>query len=249
MTMSDTPFTDSIATVRDLRRQWKPTRERLQRASSTHPLAIRMHRAFSWMTAVEDTNDHDNIDAKLVFRWIALNALYGKWNDQSSEPEPDRQSLRAFLETVLGLDREQLIAGCLSRHQALVVSICSDPFVNDHYWRLLNTDKRFNKKRDQFQIQRWYADQNWTLILDELIQRIYLVRCQLVHGAATFEGKLNRDVVRRCGSMLERLLFVILTIITKHGWSGNWDHLCYPPVGESTPSPKSNAPLRRSNPK
>ena len=33
--------------VRDLRRRWKPTKERLQRASSEHPLVVRMHRTFS----------------------------------------------------------------------------------------------------------------------------------------------------------------------------------------------------------
>ena len=78
------PGTTSPRTVRDLRRRWKPTKERLQRASSGHPLAIRMHRAFSWMASVEDAGEREQLDEKLIFRWIGLNALYGRWT--SREP-------------------------------------------------------------------------------------------------------------------------------------------------------------------
>ncbi|MEZ6096069.1 MAG: HEPN domain-containing protein [Pirellulaceae bacterium] len=217
-------------TVRDLRRQWKPTKERLQRASSEHPLAVRMHRAFSWMSAVEDVDDGTRSDEKLIFRWIALNALYGRWNNSSNEPESDSRSLKSFLATIEIVDREKLINQCLCEHEKLVVSICSDQFLNIIFWRLLDTDKRFNSNRDKFSIERLYNEQKWSLILDELIQRIYLVRCQLVHGASTHDSRLNRRTVRQCGTMLNHLLFNIVTVITNHGITQNWDNLCYPPV-------------------
>ena len=111
------------------------------------------------------------------------------------------------------------------------------------FWRLLDTDKRFNPNRDKYSIERLYSQQKWPLVLDELIQRIYLVRCQLVHGAATHDSSLNRETVRRCATMLNHLLFSIVSVITDHGISENWDDLCYPPVVESP------IHLKKSNPR
>jgi len=39
--------------VRDLRRQWKPHKERLNRCHSEHPTNVRFHRATSWLQRAE----------------------------------------------------------------------------------------------------------------------------------------------------------------------------------------------------
>lgn len=232
-------------TVRDLRRHWKPTKERLQRASSGHPLVVRMHRAFSWMDAAEDSGDREMADEKLIFRWIALNALYGRWNSVSHEPEGDGQSLQCFLTVVENMDQDSLMKRCLVDHKPVVVAICSDQFLNSVFWRILETEKRFNPNRDKYSIERLYSEQKWPLILDELVERIYLVRCQLVHGAATHGGSLNRKTVRHCGVMLNHLLFDIITIIADFGITENWDDLCYPPVSQSQSENVNSKPKPR----
>ena len=43
----------SPQTVHDLRRQWKPHKERLATVRSEHPTAIRFHRVCSWLSEVE----------------------------------------------------------------------------------------------------------------------------------------------------------------------------------------------------
>ena len=48
---------ESTLTVRDLRRRWKPIKERLNAEQDSHPTAIRVHRAFSWMARVEELED------------------------------------------------------------------------------------------------------------------------------------------------------------------------------------------------
>ena len=113
-----------------------------------------------------------------------------------------------------------------------------------YFGESLATEKRFNPNRDKYSIERLYTEQAWPRILDELVERIYLVRCQLVHGAATHGGSLNRETVRRCGVMLNHLLFNIITIITDYGISENWDDLCYPPV-----TTESIPPLGKAKPK
>lgn len=76
-------------TVRDLRRRWKPSKERLNAEQDSHPTTIRVHRAFSWMARVEELEDDADLDIALICRWIAFNALYGQWNDVKREPAPD----------------------------------------------------------------------------------------------------------------------------------------------------------------
>ena len=59
---------------------------------------------------------------------------------------------------------------------------------------------------------------------------IYLMRCQLVHGASTYGGKLNRTSLRRCTTMLEHLVRAVLQVLIDHGADEDWGSLCYPPM-------------------
>jgi hypothetical protein len=69
------------------------------------------------------------------------------------------------------------------------------------------------------------------MILDKLIERVYLLRCQLVHGAATCNGQLNRATLRSCDGILGYLLPAFMLTIVDHGTEENWGPLCYPPLG------------------
>lgn len=227
---------DGPLTVRDLRRRWKPTKERLLKATrngDTHPLPVRLHRAFSWMAAVENFGDSEQLDQQLIFRWIALNALYGRWDGNSNEPTRDGESLKQFISHVLRLDREKRLAVSIREHRKLAMSIFEDQYVNDYFWKMLRQDRAFRPGRTPRLAEQWYRESNWTMLLDELLDRIYLVRCQLVYGAATCEGKINRRAVRRCGLMLELLLKPILLVMIDHGLSTDWGALCYPPINQA----------------
>lgn len=47
------------------------------------------------------------------------------------------------------------------------------------------------------------CSKNWTILLDRLIERVYLLRCQLIHGAVTCGSKLNRTALKRSTLMPE----------------------------------------------
>ena len=72
-------------TVRDLRRLWKPHKERLNGSATEHPTTIRFHRACSWMQRAEQATK-DDLDLALLSQWIAFNALYGQWDHEVREP-------------------------------------------------------------------------------------------------------------------------------------------------------------------
>ena len=239
--------------VRELRRRWRPHKERLNRAR--HPLPIRMHRALSWFDQAEkldvfanaeqttsngkSTKDDDSI---LILRWIALNALYGRWDSATGEPEPDRQSIRRFLTKLFKLDEEQRIAAALQKHRPLIEKICTDKYVHQFFWRSLESDQSYNPHKSKRDLERQYRDKKWSRILNALIERIYLVRCQLIHGAATHGGSLNRDVVRRCGEILNCLLVPMIQVMIDHGLTDDWGDLCYPPLNELDQQPPPKKP-------
>ena len=71
---------------------------------------------------------------------------------------------------------------------------------------------------------------DYPVILKRVVDRVYLMRCQLVHGAATRDGRLNRRPLRRCTMMMDRLMPAFLLVLIDHGWSEDWGSLCYPPI-------------------
>lgn len=225
----DYSMAEATPSVREIRRQWKPHKERLQELVPEHPTNIRFHRACSWLQRVEQIDGADDLDVALIGQWVAFNALYGHWDEAEREPVRDRTSWRDFLYRIRHLDADGRIADVLNEHKPLVMSIFEDEYLSQFFWEEPGQIRAKKSKKVKFDAQTWYIAGNWTLILDRLIERIYLLRCQLIHGAATYNGSLNRTAVRRCSVMLGHLLPAILLIWIDHGADENWGQMCYPP--------------------
>jgi hypothetical protein len=119
---NEMPEVTTELTVRDLRRRWKPHKERLLAAGSEQATSIRFHRVCRWMARVEqmpEGQDHDH-DLGLVSLWIAFNSLYGQWDCQKREPRPDRESWRVFIDRILKLDHDDCVSAALQEHKRLV---------------------------------------------------------------------------------------------------------------------------------
>ena len=222
-------MSEADCTVRDLRRRWKPQKERLLQGDSQHPTPVRFHRACSWLQRVELVDCNDDADFCLLGQWIAFNALYGQWDEESREPIQDGKCWRAFLDRILALDRDGRIKKALTEHKPLVMSILDDEYLSRFFWEEPGESRARKSKKAKFEARTWYIDGNLTLVLDRLIERIYLLRCQLVHGAATYNGSLNRTAIRHCSTMLGHLLLAVLLVWIDHGADEDWGPMCYPP--------------------
>ena len=103
----------SAKTVHDLRRQWKPHKERLAAIRSEHPTAIRFHRACSWMSEVEQLDPVRHADQILLHQWIAFNALYGQWDQAAwSRPPTDEAGKRFLVEYMHWTNPDNLSMCC-----------------------------------------------------------------------------------------------------------------------------------------
>src|SRR4051794_18248627 len=107
--------------VHDLRKRWKPTKERLLAAEPDHATAIRLHRTFSWLQRCEEAVDGKDADLVLVCQWIALNSLYGRWDCERREPLPDKECWRGFFQRLLAIDTSRHLATTLTQQRDLVM--------------------------------------------------------------------------------------------------------------------------------
>jgi len=231
---NEMPEVTTELTVRDLRRRWKPHKERLLAAGSEQATSIRFHRACSWMARVEQMPDGQDHDLGLVNLWIAFNSLYGQWDCQKREPRPDRECWRTFIDQILKLDRDGCVSAALQEHKRLVMALLEDEYVSAYFWQEPTAERGRKARRSAFNAQSWYVEQRWTQILDEILARVYVMRCQLVHGAATYGGELNRTSLKHCVTMMQRLLPALLLVWIDHGADENWGEMCYPPVNVKT---------------
>jgi hypothetical protein len=220
----------STVTVRDLRRQWKPHKERLNVSQSGHPTAIRFHRACSWLQRAEQLTETSDLGLTVLSQWIAFNALYGQWDDTAQEPLGDVTGWRCFVDRMLALDETGIINDVLMANKPLVMSLFDDEYLSRYYWQE-PTDKRAHQsKKVKYDARTWFLTGKWALILDRVIERIYLLRCQLVHGAATYNSSLNRAATRHCAQMMDHLLRAFLMVWIQHGADEDWGSMCYPPL-------------------
>lgn len=219
-----------VETVHDLRHRWKPHKERLLAAGGEQATSIRFHRACSWMARVEQMPEGQDHDLGLISLWIAFNSLYGQWDSSRREPCPGRESWRAFVDRILNLDHDGYVPAVLQEHKRLVMSLLDDEYLSSFFWQEPSANRAKQSRKAAYNAQTWYIEQRWTMVLDQILDRIYLMRCQLVHGAATYGGKLNRMSLRRCVMMMQRLLPALLAVWIDHGADEDWGPMCYPPV-------------------
>lgn len=223
-------------TVRELRRMWKPHKERLNAlVADGHPTCIRVHRACSWLNRGELAADTEDLDVALLAQWVAFNALYGQWDAVNREPRPDIASWRDFLRRILKLDREQHLGRVLEDNRQLVMAVFRNKFLCRHFWQDPCENGNHQTSKAKSSAPNWYSERRWNKLLDALFERIYFLRCQLVHGAATYDSKLNRVALKYCSTAADRFVRGFLYVLIKHGADEDWGSMCYPPIHNNQP--------------
>lgn len=219
----------SVPSVRELRRRWKPHKERLAELDTEHPTNIRFHRACSWLARTEKLDETD-LDLCLILLWTAFNSLYGEWDGNAREPRRDWDSCLHFVKRIVDLDRDERIGGLLQDRRKLVLSILEDQYLSRYFWEEPSDNRARKSRKAMFEARTWFLYAKWSLILERVLERVYFLRCQIVHGAATCGSRLNRTALRRAVRFLKDLLPVFLEVWIEHGADEDWGQMCYPPL-------------------
>lgn len=111
-----------------------------------------------------------------------------------------------------------------------VMAILDDAYLSSFFWEEPSEARASKSRKSRFDARTWYVERKWGMILEKLIDRIYLLRCQLIHGAATFGSKLNRGSLAACIAMMRHLLNAMLLVVIDDEGEEDWGLMCYPPL-------------------
>lgn len=222
-------------------------RHRAERNAYPQSTSLRVHRALSWLDRAEQCEDDP--DAQFIFLWIAFNAAYATAFGDEPSPHEQRRFQR-FMRQLVELDQQREIETMLWQEYAGSIRVLLDnQYVFPDYWRYQAGELSELEWRDRFirarrAANRLFARSNGAGVLGIVLQRIYTLRNQLVHGGATWNGSVNRPQVRDCTRFMAKLVPVILNLMMDHPHAA-WGSVAYPVV-DAAAAPRQSARAKRS---
>jgi hypothetical protein len=64
---------------------------------------------------------------------------------------------------------------------------------------------------------------------NSILQRVYVLRNQVIHGAATFESSMNREQMKVCNTFMYGFLLRVINVMIKNN-TKDWGQINYPPL-------------------
>lgn len=187
----------------------------------TSNLGLRMRRAISWLQRAEQ--EPDDPDAAFIFYWIAFNAVYGEDRPEDyGRSERERDAFNRYFVKALKLDTDQTIHAALWEkfHDPIGLFLDNqfvfDPFWQSHDRNTGNTDWRRRLDSDQRRANRAFRNNDTRAILNFLFDRLYVLRNQLLHGGATWQGSVNRSQVQDGAAIMAFLVPHFINLMIDH---------------------------------
>ncbi len=176
--------------------------------------STRLHRAISWLTRAEQ--EHDDLDARFIFQWVALNAAYAC---EFSDGETERTRFRGFIDTLVVLDREKALHGALFRKfSGPIRTLIDNKYVFEPFWAALRDHDSSERWQQAFAGSKRTAmaaimNNETATVLSIVFDRLYVLRNQLVHGGATWNSQVNRHQLRDAVAILDTLVPQVVHIM------------------------------------
>jgi hypothetical protein len=214
----------------------KSLKERQRAERENHPtnLALRVHRALSWLDRAEQCEDQDG---RFLFLWIAFNAAYA--NDLGDQERPhEKQLFQRFLEKLADLDKDDVLYTLIwSEFPGSIRVLLDNQFVYQPFWdfhngKIAEEDWKSGFERARNSASRALAGHKTVTVLAIILDRMYTLRNQLVHGGATWNSSVNRDQLRDCCAFLGKLVPYVIQLMMDNP-NVLWGDACYPVVDES----------------
>jgi hypothetical protein len=206
-------------------------RQRDIRDAFPEALALRVHRALSWLGRAEA--EGEDLDVKFILLWVAFNAAYASEIDAKSHNE--RDAFSGYFVALVALDGDQQIYSTVwERYSQEIRLLLANPYVYAPFWNHQNgipgnEDFLSRLAKSMTKVNRAMADRDTGTLLSILFDRLYVLRNQLVHGGATWNSKVNRDQVRDGAAVLATLVPIFINIMMDHP-TRDWGKPFYPVV-------------------
>lgn len=206
-------------------------RQRQERDGYPTNLALRVHRALSWLERAEQCED---VDARFIFLWISFNAAYA--NEIGNQERSSEQTVFGlFLQKLLDMDKDDVLYKLIwTEFPNSIRVLLNNQFVYQPFWDYHNGQLEEEQWKSKFErakvsAHKALANHNTATVLAIVLSRMYTLRNQLMHGGATWSSSVNRDQLRDCSAFLGKMVpFVIKLMMDNPGTL--WGAPCYPVV-------------------
>lgn len=212
-------------------------RQRSEREGYPANLALRVHRALSWLRRAEELGRQDDLDGQFVFLWIAFNAAYAVEIDERYR-KPAQETLQAFLKKLAALDGDhrRLDALVWDEFSGPIRTLLANEYVYQEFWAYQNGVLTQAQWKAAFATARRAATRalskhDTVRVLAIVLARVYTLRNQLIHGGATWASAVNREQVRDCTRFMAKLVPLVIEIMMDHPGT-LWGDPTYPVVGQ-----------------
>lgn len=176
---------------------------------------------------------HTDLDSQFIFLWIAFNAAYAN-RDLRDDGFTEKAVFRQFLHDLLALDRDGLLKGMVWQQYPQAIRVLLDnPYVYQPFWDA-QASAQAAEWEDSFQADKQKAHRllsqgDTTGVVCVVLNRLYTLRNQILHGGATWNSQVNRDQLRDAVSILTGFVPVVITLLMHHPDHG-WSEPLYPVV-------------------
>lgn len=183
---------------------------------------LRLRRSVGWLGRAERElyhSDPPDLDMAFTCYWFAFNALYAQNPHTSGQGE--KASFKAFFETVIGYDdkcKRTILAEIQGNLSKPIRVLMDNVYAFESFWRYYNDVPGYANWEVDFEeakrkVKEALRKQDVYEILSVLFERLYVVRNQIVHGNATWNGGRNIDQLRVGVNIMAFLLPLLMTLV------------------------------------
>ena len=216
----------AVRTAAALREEFRAIPEESRDANQA--FSIRVWRTLSWLERSEAADEGD-LEGKFIPLWIAFNALYGRMADDGGIA-PDHASWQEFLGAIVRADGTDQLGRVLWDEQLDVLRMIDSRYLFRPFWLGEQAEADGKLKRARQRAMKSYQSRTSPAVLQELFERIYVLRQQVFHGAATCGSKVNRRTLGMGTRVLSGIIPVMIEIMIASGPDTDWGEVCYPPI-------------------
>lgn len=198
----------------------------------------RLHRALSWLKAAEEQLEADNQDQAFINLWISFSACFYV---EGQTP------VHGFLQQLVEMDKDKAIYDCLwHEYSGSVKALIKNPYVFDPFWQYQralgeqkqadeDTENEWRAQFDQSSIEalNCLSREKIPELLAIVLDRLYVLRNQVLQGGATYQSSVNREQVEDGVKLLACLLPIIIRIMLNANADNSacdWGELAYPVI-------------------
>lgn len=181
-------------------------------------LALRTHRALSWLHKSELSED---LDTRFISLWIAFNAAYATDIDYQYR-KSESGMFESFFEKLIELDRNnQLYDLVWAEFSSTIRLLLDNQYIFQPFWDHQNGLIDQDDWQNQFassknRASKGLGERNTKLVLSVIFRRIYTLRNQIIHGGATWNSSANRSQLSDCSALLMKVVPIIVELMMDH---------------------------------